>query len=337
MRNSRTSRPALAVTILALAFACVSCSTAPKAPDAVFAVKNKAAELAKLGDAFMIKALYEKALQYYGESLSASQEVDDIEGASGVYAAMGRAYVSSGDSAQAERQFLNALDYARMSGSSAARSMAKAGLGEVAFSKGDKAGALALFEEAAALASAKDVKDDKSLAVALHDRGVAKAALSREAEALADFTKAESMNLKAKRWTELGTNRYAIASTLASTGKTAEAMTAVLGALDADKRGENSRAIPLDLAAAASLSVKLGKDADAWDYWRRSLDASLANNDPASTRKALIALIALAPKLAKAEDGKAYQAMIAQLDAAQAQEKPVAPQATPAPGAQAKP
>jgi len=145
------------------------------------------------------------------------------------------------------------------------------------------------------------------------------------------------MNLKAKRWTEVGTNRYAIASTLAAIGKTADALAAALGALDADKRGENGRAIPLDLAAAASLCAKLGKDADAWDYWVRSFDSALAEDDAVTVRKALVALVDLAQKAGKEAEKARYAALLAQLDAAPpaAQEAPLT--APPAKASPAKP
>jgi|GEM_PF-449632 len=329
---------AILATVLAAVGA--SCSSAPKGPDASYEVRNKAAELAKLGDGFMSRALYAKALQYYGESLAQSQCVDDIEGASSACASMGRAYLASGDVARAEREYRSAQDYARMSGAAAARSVATAGLGEIAFARGDEEGALALFEEALSLAVAARGKDSKAVAVALHDRGVAKAALGRRAEALADFAAAESLNLKGKRWAELGTNRYAEASALAADARNAEALAAALRALDADKRAENARAIPLDLAAAATLSSRLGRDAEAWDYWRRSLDAALAGGDTASARKALESLVETAPKLDRGEDGKRYATLLAQLQAsggeAGGQEGPPraeSPQASPAPSA----
>jgi tetratricopeptide (TPR) repeat protein len=306
---------------LALAAFGASCSSAPKAPDAVYDARNKAAELAKLGDGFMAKAIYAQALQYYGDALAASSAVDDLEGVTAEHVSMGRAYLAAGETAAAETEYEAASEYARMSGSSDARSTAKAGLGEIAYAKGDKDGALSLFEEAVALASTA-AKDGKALAIALHDRGVAKAALARTTDALGDFAKAEALNLKAKRWTELGANRYAMASALAASGRPADALAAALGALDADKRGENARAVPLDLAAAASLSSKLGKDAEAWDYWHRSFDSAMAAGDPASVRKSLGALVELAKRLERTDDGAHYAALLAKLDEAEATKSP---------------
>ena len=125
------------------------------------------------------------------------------------------------------------------------------------------------------------------------------------------------MNLEAKRWTELGANRYALASILSDEGRPADALAAALGALDADKRAESARAVPGDLAAAARLSAKLEKDAEAWGYWRRSFDSAMSVDDAVAVRKALNALIALAPKLRKDAEGTRYSALLAKLDEAE--------------------
>ena len=163
---------------LASVLTAVSCSSAPKAPEAVFDAHNKAVDLAKLGDGFMNRALYGQALQYYTDALAASSSVDDLEGISADHVSMGRAYIAVGETAAAEAEYRAAGEYARMSGSGAAMSAAKAGLGEIAFAKGDRERALSLFEEAVTLASG----GDKALAIALHDRAVAKAALARNAD-----------------------------------------------------------------------------------------------------------------------------------------------------------
>jgi len=98
---------------------------------------------------------------------------------------------------------------------------------------------------------------------------------------------------------------------------TGDALAAALGALDADKRAENARAVPGDLAAAASLSAKLEKYPEAWGFWRRSFDSAMSVDDAVSVRKALNALIALAPKLEKDVEGTRYAALLAKLDEAE--------------------
>ena len=308
--------------LLCVAAVFVSCSSAPKPPEGVFDARNKAAEFAKLGDGFMAKAQFALALQYYSDALKANSAVDDLAGVAASHASMGRAYLAAGETDAARLEYQASLEYAGFSGVAVAQSVAKVGLGEVSFALGAKDEALAAFEEAVILATPgkkapKEAKDDKALAVALHDAAVAKAALDRIPEAIADLEKAQGMNLAAKRWIELGANRYALASALAATGRTADALAAALGALEADKRAENARAVPGDLAAAASLSSKLGQDAEAWDYWRRSFDSALSADDAAAVRKALVALVAAAPKLKKDNAGSRFAALLAKLDEAE--------------------
>lgn len=336
-RSNRS--PALAPAFFAgalAALALASCSSAPKPPEGVFDARNKAAELAKLGDAYMAKAQYASALQFYGDALKANSAVDDLSGVAASRASMGKAYLAAGEADAAKAEYEASLEYARFAGLAEAQSLAKAGLGEIAYSRGAKEEALAAFEEALALAQSpagpgqKKAKDDKALAVALHDAAVAKASLGRGAEAIADLERAQALNLKAKRWIELGANRYALASALSGAGRQDEALAAALGALEADKRAENARSVPGDLAAAASLCARLGRDAEAWDYWRRSFDSGLSADDPAAVRKALVALVELASKTKRPNDGERYAALLAKLDEAEAKAKPAAP-GSPAP------
>jgi tetratricopeptide (TPR) repeat protein len=318
-------RPRGLFAVLAVAVVFVSCSSAPKPPDGVFDERNKAAELAKMGDGFMAKGQYASALQYYEDALKSGSSVDDLEGVAASHASMGRAYLAAGEADAAKAEYEASLDYASMAGSGAARAVATAGLGEVAYAAGAKEAALASFEEATALAGAavadkakaEKAAAEKALAIALHDGAMAKAALGRRPEAIADLQRAQAMNLEAKRWTELGANRYALASILSDEGRPADALAAALGALDADKRAESARAVPGDLAAAARLSAKLEKDAEAWGYWRRSFDSAMSVDDAVAVRKALNALIALAPKLRKDAEGTRYSALLAKLDEAE--------------------
>ncbi|MDA8426218.1 MAG: tetratricopeptide repeat protein, partial [Treponema sp.] len=312
MASAMAAALAAALAIAAAAGGLASCSSAPKAPDAVYDTRNKAADYAKLGDGFMATAQYELAEKYYREALQADSSVDNLEGVSKSHTSLARAYLAAGKSDEARSQFASALDYGRMAGSGPASSLATSGLGEVAYREGDKEGALKLFEGAVSLAGA----DGSSLAVALHDEGVVKAALGRKPEAMADLERAASINLGLKRWIELAANRYVMASLLASGNRLEEASAMALSALDADKRAENGRGIAGDLAALASLATRMDRKAEAWDYWRRCFDSALANGEPAEVRTALTALVALADGLGKTAEKERYAALLAKLDAA---------------------
>jgi len=300
---------ASAVALLAL-----SCSSAPKPPDAVFDVKNKAADYSKLADGFMADAQYESAEKYYREALQADSSVDNLAGVSVAHASLGRVYLAVNRPDDARTEFTIALEYATMAHSGPDASLATSGLGEVMYAHGEKEEALAAFESAAALAG----KDAKSLAVALHDAGVAKAALGRTEEAMSDLQRASSLNQELKRWTELASNRYVMASILGTSGRLQEALAMALKALEADKNAENGRGVAQDLEALARLSYKLGQKETAWNYWRRAFDSSLSVEEPSVVRDSLVALAALADELGKPDEKARYSALLAKLDAAQA-------------------
>lgn len=318
----RACRVASLAALLAAALAATACSSAPKSTGAVYAVRNKAAELAKLGDGFMGTGQYESARKYYDEALRASNSVDDLAGEAAALASMGRAYLVAGLVPEASSAFEASLERAVMAGAPAAQSAAKSGLGEALVAKGDWAGALAVFEEAAALAApgGKDPKDEASsraLAVAVHDGAVAKASLGRADEAMADLARAESLNAKGKRWTELAANRYVRASMLAGGNRLEEALVAALSALEADKTAENGRGIAGDLGAAGRICERLGRKEEAFGYWRRSFDTALAVDDAKAARAALEALVPLAESLGRAGDATRYATLLARLDEAE--------------------
>lgn len=317
----RRAALSVALGVALLSGLAVACSSAPKGAGESYAVRNKAAEYSKLADQALGRGEYDTAVKIYREALEADSSIDDVAGAAGIHASLGRAYLAAGLGAQAEREFSLAIEYARISGAKPAAALATAGLGELLYSKGDKEGALARFEEALGLASG----DEAAAAVALHDAATAKAALGRAAEAEADLAKAAAINKKLKRPTELASNYYVLASIRGKAGDLAGAMTAILAALDWDKKAENGPGIAQDLAAAASLSLRAGKRQEAYDYWTRSFDTALAANRPEAVRKALVALSGLAGELGRDKDAARYAELLARLDAAEA--APAAPSA----------
>ena len=79
MIDVRSRTLSLTVLCVAAAFSLAACSSAPKAPEAVFETANKAAALSKLGDGFMAKRQYSAALDYYRQARAASSSIDDID------------------------------------------------------------------------------------------------------------------------------------------------------------------------------------------------------------------------------------------------------------------
>jgi len=304
---------ALAAALLAGALA-ASCSSAPKKAAAVVTVKNEAAEFSRLGDGFMVTGQYASALQYHGEALDSNLSVDNVEGAIASRGFIGRVYLAMASFDDARREFTDALLDARAFGKPSLIALCLANAGELAYaegvSKGDAAGAAAaadlLFAEAEPLAAG----DEAVAAVVAHDRGVVAMARGDLAAAEAYILKSAAANEKARRWVELGSNRYALASIDNSRGDLPGALEWARKALESDKAAENSPGIGADLEALARLNRKSGDDAAAFDLYRRSFGVWISLNRAAEAERCLVALNELAARLGKEGYVKRYAELL---------------------------
>jgi len=293
---------ALVAAIMAGA-ALTSCSSAPKRVAAIVTVKNDAAEFSRLADGFLAAGQYASALQYYGEALESNLSVDNVEGAIASRGSLGRVYLALERFDDAGREFRDALEDARAGGAPAVVALCLSNLGELAYAEGSAAGTIAeaavaadaLFAEAEGLAAG----DEAVAAVVAHNRGVAAMARGDYAVAEAYILKSAAANDKARRWVELGSNRYALASIANSRGDLPAALDWARKALDADKSAENAPGIGADLEALARISRKAGNDAAAFDYYRRSFGVWLSLNRAPESERCLVALAELATRLGK--------------------------------------
>ena len=286
-----------------------SCSSAPKRQTAVVERKNEAAEYSGLADGFLASGQYSSALQYYGEALDASLSVDDVAGAVKSRGSLGRAYLAVGDLDDAEREFGDALEDARALGEPALVALCLSNLGELRYARGERDAADALFAEAEGLAAG----DEAIAAVVAHNRGVVAMARADYAAAEAYVLRSAAANEKARRWVELGSNRYALASIANARGDLPGAVAWALSALEADKRAENSPGIGADLEALARLRLKSGDGAAAFDYYRRAFGVWLSLGRADDAERCLVALTDLASSLGKDEYAARYEALLARL------------------------
>ncbi|HUX36780.1 MAG TPA: hypothetical protein VMV44_02640 [Rectinemataceae bacterium] len=299
-----------ACAALALATGLASCSSAPKVPDEVFDTRNKAADYLKLADNLVRQGQYDSAEKFYRQAMDADSSVDWLSGTAIAHHSLGRLRLLEGDLSGAEGEFSKAADYARLAGNatdaSLAASLAAAGLGEVSFRRGDRVAALSHFEDALRLAGS----DERALAVALHDRAGAEHQGGDEGAALADLDRAEAINLRLKRWSELASNEYLRSIILDKRGDLSGAIRLGGEALVNDRKSENSYGIAGDLAWLAELSTKATRADDAYWYWRRSFDTALGANLAGPTLRAvdgILSALDAAGRSAEAADWKAMR------------------------------
>ncbi len=305
-------RALLSMALLAGALA-ASCSSTPKKTAVVVTAKNDAAEFSKLGDGFMTAGQYASALQYYGEALDSNLSVDNVEGAIASRGSIGRVYMAMASFDDARREFTDALEDARAFGKPSLIALCLSNAGELAYaegvSQGNAASAAAadlLFAEAELLAAG----DEAVAAVVAHDRGVVAMARGDFAAAETYILEAAAANEKARRWMELGSNRYALASITNSRGDLPGALAWARKALESDKAAENSPGIGADLEALARLSRKSGDELAAFDLYRRSFGVWLSLNRATEAERCLVALNELALKLGKEGYVKRYAELL---------------------------
>jgi tetratricopeptide (TPR) repeat protein len=298
---------ALALGIaVALCLSLPGCSSAPKKAVDTVALKNEAADYAKLADDFFFKGQYLSALQFYGEALELNLSVDNIEGVIVARNALGRTLLVLGRLDDAEREFTDALRDGRPFGKPALIAQSLSNLGELYYTRSRLEEAETFLMEAERLAPTNDAV----WAVVAHNRGVVAVARGDLNGARAYLLKAEQANERAKRWSVLGTNRYVLASVAYAQGSLDEALRWAEQALAADKTAENSLGIGADLEALGRLSRRAGQAEKAFEYFRRSFGLWLALGKDLDAERVVRELRELALELGEEDYAIRYGRML---------------------------
>lgn len=314
-RRAPRGGPSAAVWFLvpaAFAAAALSaCSTAPKPVAEVVARKNQAAEYSKLGDGFLAKRDYASALRFYEESLRENRAVDNTEGVVLSMNSIGRVYLAAGRPDDAEATFREALDYAGPLRNPSFRALSLANLGEALYARGEAAAAMDAFQEAVPLAA----RDERTLAVLLHDRAVVYRDRGEWDAAEADLRRAGGINQRLKRLAEYGANLFLLGNIAHKRGNSQAALDLLRQALEADRKAENSAGIAADLEALAVLSRGQGTRGDAFQYYRRAFDVFVSLDSASDALRCAEALEALAAELERPEDARKYREYAARIRA----------------------
>ena len=237
--------------------------------------------------------------------------VDNVEGAISSRSSLGRVYLKMQSYEDAEREILDSLQDARSFGNGSLMALCLSNLGEMQYATGKTEEAEKSFIEAEGKAGGQD----RLKAVILHNRAVGAVARGELVLAATLLNTAMQINEKAKRWSEYAANSYVFASVKNKTGDTAAALVWAGNALEADKKAENSYGIAADLEALGKLSRKLGKNPEAFNYFRRAFSLALLLNDASAVERVLDNLIELSVLLDKPDYAKRYIELLARLKA----------------------
>jgi tetratricopeptide (TPR) repeat protein len=301
----------LALSALFLAGgALISCSSAPRQPEAVITVKTQADQDTASGQAYYRQGRYQLALQFFSNALTQYTSVDDGEGIVRSYNAVGRCYIALGSPDDAEGVFLRARERAREEKAGALLFDSSTNLAELYLSKGDAQRARAiLMEELPAVAS----RTPNQAAQLYHDLGTAEKNLGASPAALDYFARSLKINLDGKYYAEAASDYYMIASVHSRDGRYDEAAASAALALSFDKRVESSPGIAKDLYALGVIASKKGDQAAAFDWFQRSYLVFTTLGFKEDMKRSLAGLVAAADALGRTSDAEAYRKALADL------------------------
>ncbi len=300
----------LLLSLLSLLAALAGCSTAPKRPTEVVERKERAAQYAAAGNARYARGDYRQALTLFRLALNENLAVDHSQGITSSYNSLGKAHLALGELEQAERYFREAQRLADKLSDPRLQAQSSSNLAEIDLARGQAGEAEELLRAALARLPAGDPGPEQ--AILFHNLGAALKAQERLPEALGFFQQALDLNLRHERFGEAASNHYMIASIHSKQGDPAAAIASLEEALRYDRLMERSLGIAEDLAALGLLYRRLGREEEALDSYRRSLQVyqSLSLAEPA--RRLLPALIELAERAGFTGEAQSYRRLAAE-------------------------
>ena len=289
-------------TCLSLCAALAACSSAPKAPDGIFALRNEAASLAGFGAKALRQGIRSEALGFYEECYRMATSVDDaalriaaLDGLSKLLPESESASAPAVDQTPATETApdprwgrapttakecrLLAEQIAADSGSTVLGALAGLIQAEASLRRGGE-GDLRQAEAAALSAVKAYAKKPAEKARALRVLAEARKGLNDTANALSALEEAASLDLKQKRFADYAADRYLAASIHSKAGNYQEARSALLQALEADRRVEHSAGMGADYRALGLVAEKEGKMAEAIRFFEFSREVFAAANFP---------------------------------------------------------
>ncbi len=303
--SHRFASGALLLLLPALSFSFFACSSAPKAPDGRWEVRNRAAAFVESGNRYHDEGRYDQALRFYQLALRDQVSVYDREGMTRTYLAIGTAALAMGDEAAAETAFREARSLAKETAAPALLSRSADSLGRLALARGAYPEALEFFREALADDGSGTVPEEDR-AVILHNTGVALRELERYDEAFASLSEALALNEAARRHGEIASNRYAIAQIRSRQGRYREAVSELMTALEKDRLVENGVGVAKDILALGLVSRYAGERAEAYDWFRKALLIHRALGMEREIPAILRHLSETAAELGRSEEAAAY-------------------------------
>ena len=260
-------------------FSLGGCSTAPRRPDLVHTIKNRAAEMITAGNRALQAGRYSEALTLYTLSLETNRSIDHLPGMIESHNSRGKVYFITGNSEMAWTEFEKALSIAELTleGEDDAsrrereqrllgKLRTKVNMAEVLLSRGEPEEAYALLDGLHEIAPNRSLEQ----AMVLHAQAMAVRRLGRTQDAVERLEAAKAINIRNKSHIYTAANFYSLASIYSLQDDYETAVEMARQALRYDKKAENSIGIGADLHALGLIHRKFGSHQKSRDYFQRA-------------------------------------------------------------------
>lgn len=306
--NERHLRAGIGITFCLTLI--ISCSSAPPKSDTVTTVRDQAAQNSAYAEAYFRQGRYDLALQFFTQSLNQNTSIDNVEGITQSYVAIGKTYIAMGSLDMAEDILLKARERARTASPSLFFA-ASGSLGELYLARGDPQKGLAVFEEALAMPAGS--RTPAQTAQLNHNLGTAQKGLGNYPKALEYFNTSLRINTANKIIDSAAADHYMIASVYSLLGRYDDAVKSAETALALDKKIESSPGIAQDLYALGLIATRRKDTTAAYDYFQRSYLVFVTLGSKPGMKKALAELITATDGLGRSSEADGYRKTLADL------------------------
>jgi tetratricopeptide (TPR) repeat protein len=286
-----------------------ACSSAPPPPEGITDRKNQAADFLKSGQAAFQAAQYAQALQYYQLALDLNTAVDNVSGMAVAWNSVSTVQTAMGRTTDAKASLNQARDLANASGDRKIILQV-----EVNFIQADLA-AGNTDSAAKRLEALKPFPESAEGASLEHAQGTLLKAIDQPIQALAAYDRAIALNKRFSLKQDMATNHFMKASVYDKLERWPEALNELQVALGLDRLMENTLGIGIDWRAIGTVSLKMGKTADAFDAYVRATRLFQAAGLPDQQKRTVQMLLPVTVSLGRTEETARYKAMLDKLNA----------------------
>ena len=303
-------RPLGLLTLLAMTWMAVSCSTTPKGPVAVVETKNRAAEYTSYGNEAFQEGDYERALTFFQQALAMNLSVDNGPGVVRSLGSLGKVRLANRDFAGARELFERAARLAAEETDPALGIQTAVNLAELHLRQDEPREAEQLLE--ALSADDPALGESADLAIYYHTLAVAEQKQDKVDEAVAHLELALAVNRKIKSPRETASNLIVLASIHTAQGDYQRARAEAAEALELDKQVEYSLGIAQDLTALGLIAQRMASHEESFRYFERAYGVYEALGHEAGRAGVLAWLVASARSAGLTAEAEAYERLAAQ-------------------------